>query len=355
MREPFLRFAATLTCCTLGLSAVSAQSETVVVVGSTPVRIMPDVSRVPLATLKPGATVRVEEHEGDWYRVSFRDLRWGWRVGYVQAEHVEAAKSRAEAPLSQPAEITGSVAEREATAAAGREPEPAAEVPAAASSETPAPAPVRAAAPPAAESGYGGLGKRAISESIAIGRRQYSRTQGLQLTDSARQFSAEFGGVTPTGTPTSGGLKVQVFTPLAWIRQLAGEAKTENRKLTLDDLSDESMEPVLRVSAYLNVRSAGAPAGSARASIVQHVVLRNPNTGTVVQPISVKTFRSHAGNAANGRSAFEGLLAKFPMDAVRELRGAGENREFLITVTSSTNETRDFRVSKDDFDKLPGR
>jgi hypothetical protein len=355
MGETFRRIATTLSCCTLATSLAFAQSETVVLVASAPVRIMPDASRAPLATLKPGVTVRLEEHEGNWYRVSFRDLRWGWRVGYVQAEHVDAARTHAEvAVVPQRADIAGPATEQEVPAAEDPEPDVTSSGPTPAPTAPSAASPVYAAERPAAESRYGGLSKRAISESIAIGRRQYRRTQGLQLSDSARQFPAEFGGADANGTTLSAGLKVQVFTPLAWIRQLAGEAKTENKQIRVDDLSVESTEPVLRVIAYLNVRKSAATAGTPRSSVIQQIVLRNPDTGTVVQPTTVKLFRSDAANAAQGRSAFEGLLVKFPMDAVRGLRGGDEDREFLITVTSSTRETRDFRVRRDDFNKLPG-
>jgi hypothetical protein len=350
MGETFLRFAAALTCFTLALSSVFAQSQTVVVVASAPVRIMADASRIPLTTLRPGATLRVEEHEGDWYRVSFRDVRWGWRVGYVRAEHVSP-----ETPaVPQNAVIARPVGESDVAAVESAEPKPPSAVPTAAPPLASASTPVRMPERPADVSRSGGLSKRAISESIAIGRRQRNRTQGLQVIDSARQFPAAFGGVDGTGRTPSTGLRLQVFTPLAWIRQLAGEARTENRKFGLDHVSDEASEPVLRVIAYLKVSNTGASSGVSRTAAVEHVVLRDPNTGMVVQPTFKEPFQRKAANAMDGRAAFDGLLVKFPMDAVRELRRASEDHEFFITVIGSTRETRDFRVKKNDFDKLPG-
>jgi hypothetical protein len=349
MGETRLRFAATFTCITLAFSSGFAQSETVVVVAAAPVRIMPDASRVPLAMLRPGTTLRVEEHEGDWYRVSFRDVRWGWRVGYVQAEHVGVAPGPAKAPeVLQKAEIARPVVEPDVPAAE-RADATAAAVPIAPPPSASVPTDAASSEHLASASHDTEISRRAISESIAIGRRQHGRTQGLQLADSARQFPAAFGGVDGTGISPTTGLRLQVFTPLAWIRQLAGEARVENRKFSLDQLSDEAIEPVLRVIAYVSVRSTAGLTGSGG---VQDVVLRHPTTGVVVQPTFKAPFQSRAANGAP--TAFEGLLVKFPMDAVRELRAAAEDREFVITIVGSTRETRDFHVTKKDFDRLPG-
>jgi hypothetical protein len=324
MRKTLRRFAATLTGVTLAVSLLVAQSETAVVVAPAPVRIMPDASRVPLTTLSPGTEVRLEENAGEWYRVSFRDLHWGRRVGYVRAEQVDVGKKAAESPrIVQVSDIASPVAESE---------------------------PARGADHPAGLAGSG-ISKRAISESIAIGRKQHDRTQGLALTDSARQFPVAFAGGDRTGMAMGTPVRLRLYTPLAWIRQLAGEAKREHRKFGMDDVSGEASEPVLRV--IVNVSASNGGAGS-RTPAVQEIVLRDPKSGRVVQPTSKQPIQRNPASAPREAAGFEGWLVKFPMDAIRAMHGAAENREFVVMVTSSSRETREFPVTKHDLDKLPG-
>ncbi len=59
-----------------------------VMVTAAPVFILPDATRPPLATLPAGTTVRVLGRERDWYKIMFRDPRWGERTGYVLAANI---------------------------------------------------------------------------------------------------------------------------------------------------------------------------------------------------------------------------------------------------------------------------
>jgi opacity protein-like surface antigen len=55
----------------------------------TPVRIAPDRRREPLAVIERGTQMLVVGEEAEWFRVEFRDPRWGTRVGFVERAHVK--------------------------------------------------------------------------------------------------------------------------------------------------------------------------------------------------------------------------------------------------------------------------
>jgi hypothetical protein len=65
-----------------------------VIIEAAPIYLLPDARRTPLRTLTPGIVVRILEETGDWFKVEFRDQRFGPRVGYVQRRHVERAKEK---------------------------------------------------------------------------------------------------------------------------------------------------------------------------------------------------------------------------------------------------------------------
>lgn len=73
----------------IAAAAVGARAQefigTGTVTAATPVFLLPDTSRVPLATLPVGATVKVAAKENAWYRVVFHDDQWGDRTGYIPA------------------------------------------------------------------------------------------------------------------------------------------------------------------------------------------------------------------------------------------------------------------------------
>ncbi len=59
-----------------------------VIVGETPVYVLPDASRTPLRTLKDGTSVNVVETHDQWFLVEFPDPLYQHRLGYVLKEHV---------------------------------------------------------------------------------------------------------------------------------------------------------------------------------------------------------------------------------------------------------------------------
>ena len=91
--------ALTATLIVSSLSIATAQAPSAMIVGSAPVTILPDPSRPPLATLAEGTQVRiVKGEEQGWYQISFKDDRFGDRVGYVRAEHLKVTATAANEP-----------------------------------------------------------------------------------------------------------------------------------------------------------------------------------------------------------------------------------------------------------------
>ena len=54
----------------------------------TAIYLAPDATLQPLRTATEMLRVRVLAHEGGWYRVEFKDPRWGTRVGFIREERV---------------------------------------------------------------------------------------------------------------------------------------------------------------------------------------------------------------------------------------------------------------------------
>ena len=78
-----------LGCTPPAFSQTAPASGTGVLTTSAPVYLFPDATRTPLTILKAGTTVRIRGRQGDWYRVEFRDARFGERTGYVAASNLQ--------------------------------------------------------------------------------------------------------------------------------------------------------------------------------------------------------------------------------------------------------------------------
>ena len=71
----------------------------------------------------------------------------------------------------------------------------------------------------------------------------------------------------------------------------------------------------------------------------------------VIQPISKEITTEEVSNAMGGRATFQGLVLKFSMADLAEIRGG--DGEFFITVIGNTTEEKDFKVKKKHFERLP--
>jgi hypothetical protein len=277
--------------------AGSADAQVIPVVGTiteiTPVTLLPEPGRTPLATLDVGAQVRVlGAAERGWYKISFdHGTALGPRIGYVRAEHVKVSTSDLAALTLR-----------------------------------------------------NGLSAEEIVKAISSGRARNGRRVGLRLMEldetPVHSQSADVPG---------GQLRVDIHTPLSWIQQLASEAARDNRKFSLEDVTADMSAPLLRVTVYSDAPHTGAETGSP----IRNVVLRAVDKAVVVRPLTKEAFSQHRLKAFGGAESSEVLRLTFPLDAVRELRGPLLDREFLITVTDARGDDRDFHVRKARYADLP--
>jgi hypothetical protein len=178
------------------------------------------------------------------------------------------------------------------------------------------------------------------------------RLSGLSLVDSGRAWSnALVASANRYATTAGTGFSLRVYTPKTWVEQLASNAAKEYRPFTISDITEEMLEPVLRVVVYPDKPTYLSGAGMAGSSSAEHVVLRDENKRLVVQPISKEPFTDTASSAMRDM-AFQGIIAKFPLDAVRELRGAKGDKEFLIVVVGAGTKEKEFRVKEKHFERL---
>lgn len=278
------------------------------IVTSAPVTLLPDEGRAPLATLPEGTQVQVlGPSEDGWYRISFQDsYLWGDRIGYVRATHVKVSAPPRETPPS--------------------------------AVKPPAPSPAR----PSTVSSRG-LSQTSISAAIAAGYQQKGVPQGLRVLDTGERWSGQLA-VNGSASTTTATVRLQIYTPLTWIQQIASDAARRGRTFTAVNVTDEMTRSVLRVIAT------GANAAT---TPLRHIVLRDETRAFVVQPLSKEAFSEHVLNAKGQSAVFDGLRVTFPLEAVRELRGAGDDDEFIIAVIDAAGVETGVKISKAQLQDLP--
>ena len=126
-------------------------------------------------------------------------------------------------------------------------------------------------------------------------------------------------------------------------------------QFTIDDLTDDATEPVLRLVVFPDTPNTVTAQGMQGTSSVQHVVLRDEPKRIVIQPTFKEPFSEETSNAMGGKATFQGLQVKFPLDALREIRGSRGDREFFITVIGSSGEEKDFKVKRSILTICPDR
>ena len=306
-----------------------AQDQPIVatITDTTPVTLLPDAARTPLATLHEGTQVKVlGPAEEGWYRISFQDnYLFGDRVGYVRVEYLRLPGASANPPPPRQVAVDG-------VSATGR-PEGT----------------VLKHAPAIGRGSLNGLSPETIATAIAAARRDRGNARGLRLLDTGQPWTD----VVPRATESSSTVRLQVFTPLAWIQQQASDAAREARGFGVADVTDAMTQPVLRITAFSNLTNAAAAAGRTRRPWVRHVILRGTSRTAVVQPLSKEAYSEHLLNAGGGEVVLEGLRLTFPMDAVRKLRGPRGDGEFVIAVIGPSGEEKALRITRQYFSELP--
>lgn len=279
------------------------------IITSAPVTLLPDEERAPLATLPEGTQVQVlGPSEDGWYRISFQDsYLWGDRIGYVRATHVKVS-----APLRGTSRST---------------------------LKPPAPSPAKRSSVGSRD----GLSETSITAAIAAGYRQKGATQGLRLLNTGEGWT-EQPAVNGSGSAMTATVRLQIYTPLTWIQQIASDAAGRGRPFGVENLTDEMTQSVLRVIAT------GANAAT---TPLRHIVLRSETRAVVVQPLSKEAFSEHVLNAKGQSAVFDGLRVTFPLEAVRELRGAGDDDEFIVAVIDAAGVETGVKISRAELQDLP--
>jgi hypothetical protein len=195
------------------------------------------------------------------------------------------------------------------------------------------------------------------AEAVATGLKGKGKHQGLVLRDSAAGFGAAMTRMSNSlngahDAVGSSGFWLEAWTPLAWVQQQASYAAKEYRTMTLEDVDDSMRAPVFRVIAHPDSPSEVSARGAVGTSSVQHLVLRSEDKKIVIQPLEKTVFSEDNKNAFGANFVLGGVIAKFPMDGLRELRGPKGDREFFITVVGATGEEKNFKVKRKHFDEL---
>jgi hypothetical protein len=198
------------------------------------------------------------------------------------------------------------------------------------------------------------------ADAVQFGVKAKGKLTGLLLQDSGQGWANALNAMNTglngyrnqSDTSTNTGFSVRVYTPKTWVEQLASNAAKEYRPFVVADITEEMLEPVLRVVVYPDKPRHLTGSGMSGTSSVEHVVLRDENKRLVVQPISKESFSDTASSALRDMT-YEGIIAKFPLDAVRELRGAKGDKEFLIVVVGAGTKEKEFKVKEKHFDRLP--
>jgi hypothetical protein len=200
-----------------------------------------------------------------------------------------------------------------------------------------------------------------VRAAMARGHQLRGEFAGLNLSDSARSFLNAMGAVssalnkTPVNQAnTSSGFSVQLFTPQTWITQIASDAAKEYREVDAQMFQPEDFESVLRVIVHPDTPTYVSAAGMLGTSSVRHVVIRDAQRKTVIQPVLVEPWTEKVSNAMGGKAVFVGVQALFTLDDFRRLRGS-DDQEFFITVIGASGEEKDFKVKKKHFEHLPVR
>jgi hypothetical protein len=197
------------------------------------------------------------------------------------------------------------------------------------------------------------LSEQDKADAVRIGVKEKGKLTGLSLLDSGASFANALtvSAAHPGGTGGTG-FSLRVYTPQTWVEQLASNAAKEYRPFAVSDITEEMLEPVLRVIVHPDKPTTLTGAGMSGTSSAEHVVLRDESKQIVVQPTSKEPFSETASSALRDKT-YAGIVAKFPLSALRELRGPKGDKEFLIVVVGAGTKEKEFRVKAKHFERLP--
>lgn len=199
-----------------------------------------------------------------------------------------------------------------------------------------------------------GLTDSDIADAIRLGQREKGKLTGLSLTDVGRGWVNALILAGNRYADTAGtGFSLRVYTPLTWIQQQASNAAKEYRPFALSDVTQEMLEPVLRVIVYPDKPTKLTAGGMSMSSSVQHIVARDADKRMVLQPLSKEPFTDVASSALRDM-AYQGIITKFPLEGIADLRGPSANREFLLVIIGEGTQEKVFTVKEKHFISLGG-
>jgi hypothetical protein len=327
-------------------AAAQGSSRTrVEVMVAAPIFVLPDANRQPLRVVRAGSTLRLVEQSGEWTYVQFSDPDYERRFGYIQTKFVHVLAPEP----SEPIVLTAPEAEglRRADQSVARARPVVAQPVAAPPPSLAAPSALLPAAPPAHT-----LSDQDKADAVRLGIQHKGRLTGLSLTNSGRPFANASITAANRDAATDGtGFSLRVYTPRTWVEQMASNAAKASRPFVVDDIKDQMLEPVLRVVAYPNKPTVRSDTGVSGASSAETIVLQDEYKRTVIQPLSKEPFVDIVSSPLQ-ELAYQGIVATFPLESLRGIRGPNGDEEFLIVLVGAGTE-KEFRVTRKQFSGIP--
>lgn len=196
----------------------------------------------------------------------------------------------------------------------------------------------------------GALTPEQVSQAVYQGVTHPGQSQGLVLVDAGSQFgqamavlNAASGNQKPWDQAPASGFTITIFTPQSWVAQQASDAANSGRAFTAQDVSEDMLRPVIRVSA---LPSTPPPAGSGwnfgqDVSSVGNIRLADASRKNSVEPASRRPFTYQN---------LSGLLVEFSFEDLARVRQS--NPEFYVLVEGPNN-SHGFKIKRKHLARLP--
>jgi hypothetical protein len=189
-----------------------------------------------------------------------------------------------------------------------------------------------------------------INAAIYQGVTHPGQSQGLVLVDKGSQFGQALAAVNtaagnqkPWDQAPASGFTIAIFTPTTWIAQQASDAAQQGRTFTSQDVSNDMLRPVIRVTALPST----APPPGIGLNFGQDVSsVGNIRLADASRQDSVESANRRAFSYQN----LSGLIAEFSLDDLARVRR--NNPEFFVLV-SGPNNSHDFKIKNKHLARLP--
>ena len=188
-----------------------------------------------------------------------------------------------------------------------------------------------------------------VESAIARGTRQPGRMQGLylfevdaSLLNGLGSLLQQSGKLNSDVEIPSAGFELVVFTPQTWIAQQASDAAKAGATFSRSDVTQQMLQPLLRVLVLPSSPSSAATHSDSDASAVSGVTIADSARRIVIQPALKESIT---------RQGLAGVIAGFSLRDVGRIRT--HDPEFFVRV-SGPNRFKDFRIKQENFANLPG-